>query len=431
MPSNKMITIKKADGTLEKISLSEFRARKQKISVKKSIRAKVILDSNKSKKPISTGVKKPAINNSNPVSSRIIAQGVVHKIDDNLPKTEKKDDQKTKVIFSKEDAKSLLSEEIAGDSIKHSLDRKNYAKGIVKKMNLNLTADVSNRLIRLVHLRIKDLKSDDEMKEVLKRPTSELGIELNDNEINRLIKFISNYTSQDQDNSNIKPLVSQPGSKSSLMIEPDNELQKYKSPLPPAVSTPNNSFIHSEFSKKEDEKEKDIDINDKKEQVLDKKDLNNLEKDTSQKKKIPGSIDELLAVDKIVQDVSISNLIKKKKEEAIHPNIKDITHPKMVSIGPVDELRYFTLVDFRRMSSKPEEAAVRLKQKFINLRKESYILYLDALNAWRNSPLFNDYIGISAEALNNNKPLEGVVVDREKIQIKEVFALIDMQKELN
>jgi hypothetical protein len=51
-------------------------------------------------------------------------------------------------------------------------------------------------------------------------------------------------------------------------------------------------------------------------------------------------------------------------------SMKDII-AKPAPVGPTDEIRSFGLTDFRRLSSKPEEAALRLKQKFINLQGES------------------------------------------------------------
>ena len=99
-------------------------------------------------------------------------------------------------------------------------------------------------------------------------------------------------------------------------------------------------------------------------------------------------------------------------------------------MGPIDEIRYITLIDFRRLSSNPDEAAARLKQKFTNLREESYVLFMDAIDAWRKSPLFNDYIGASAVALNAGQKLNGAASDNNKIQMNEVKALIKMEKDL-
>lgn len=115
----------------------------------------------------------------------------------------------------------------------------------------------------------------------------------------------------------------------------------------------------------------------------------------------------------------------------VRPLVRDIAPGKPSNLGPVEELRYFSLVDFRRLSSSPEEAAARLKQKLINLREESHVLYLDGLSAWRESPLFRDYIGASVDALNTKRKLaDSMADDSNKIQMKEIQAIIQMEGEL-
>ena len=51
---------------------------------------------------------------------------------------------------------------------------------------------------------------------------------------------------------------------------------------------------------------------------------------------------------------------------------------KPTSLSPLDEIQYFSLIDLRRLSSKPAEAVARLKQKFINLKDESFVLFMDS-----------------------------------------------------
>ncbi len=100
-------------------------------------------------------------------------------------------------------------------------------------------------------------------------------------------------------------------------------------------------------------------------------------------------------------------------------------------MGPVDEIKYFSLIDFRRLASDPNEAASRLRQKFIALKDESYLLYLDALNAWHTSPLFCEYVENLAVALTSHQTLNSVLgADKENIQMSEVQAIINMEKTL-
>jgi len=55
---------------------------------------------------------------------------------------------------------------------------------------------------------------------------------------------------------------------------------------------------------------------------------------------------------------------------------------------------------------------------------------MNALEAWRLSPLFNDYIGASAASLNMKKKVAENMADKNKIQMNEIKALIQMEKDL-
>lgn len=75
------------------------------------------------------------------------------------------------------------------------------------------------------------------------------------------------------------------------------------------------------------------------------------------------------------------------------PIMQDVTQPASPrkTMGPVDEIQYFSLTDFRRLSPKIENAKEILKGKFQSLQEESYVLFLDARDAWHDSPLFRIY----------------------------------------
>jgi hypothetical protein len=99
-------------------------------------------------------------------------------------------------------------------------------------------------------------------------------------------------------------------------------------------------------------------------------------------------------------------------------------------MGPVEEIKYTNLTDFRRLSAKPEEAAKRLRQKMYNLQDESFLLYMDALAAYRQSPLYLDYANLVATSLATRKPLASLTQDKNRIQMAEINALLEMEKTL-
>ena len=111
------------------------------------------------------------------------------------------------------------------------------------------------------------------------------------------------------------------------------------------------------------------------------------------------------------------------------PVMRDVI-AKNTGVGPIDEIRMFNLVDFRRLSVDPQEAADRFKQKLENLKAESYLLYMDALNAWRESPLYLEYLETVSNSLKLGKNLTVVISDKNKIQLPEIKALVEMEKSL-
>lgn len=347
-----LITIKKPDGTIEKITLEEFKARK-----------------NKSAKPTPavTIKKAPAA----PPKPAIISKP---------PKSE--------------EASSLLEEITPQKNVGALLvsnDKKKEADDIIKKLNLTLAPHLVDRLRRQIALRIKDVRGEDEAREWLIRPERELGVGLNEAQAEIVLKACRDYLAK----TTKAPVPAVAPLKKSipptaLRAEEEALPQKYSAPKPPAAAAPFNAFVRAP--------------------------------EVKEVKKF----DELLKM----RDQAGALEQQPKPAAPVRPLVRDITPARQSGIGPVDEIKYITLTDFRRLSAVPAEAAARLKQKFVNLRDESYILFLDALDAWKMSPLRADYLSRVNEAINLGRPLETIAADKEKIQLNEIKALIEMEKEL-
>lgn len=345
-----LIPVKKADGTIEKITMEEFRVRQ------KSKTAPIL----------------PAVTPAKP-----------------LPVAPKKEPVPI-VTVKKEDAKSLLEEELPKKDVEgqaHAVNRKTEAVEIIKKLNLVLPENTSKRLLGLIELRLKDIRAEDEVRDWLVAPDSQMGIGLGAEKAESILKLCREYMGKA--GGGIEKIVPLKKPAATALAKEDRE------PFP-STATPNNAFVHGPLKTKGDRSA-----------------LDNLVKQESAK----------MSADNITDILS-------KREPVSRPMVRDITPTKPLNLGPIEEIKYFTLTDFRRLSSDPAEAAARLKQKFANLKDESYILYLNALEAWRTSPLFNDYISASIDTLNQKKKLADAVPDKEKIQLKEIGALIVMEKDL-
>ena len=96
----------------------------------------------------------------------------------------------------------------------------------------------------------------------------------------------------------------------------------------------------------------------------------------------------------------------------------------------MEEIKNFTIVDFRRLSSDLEQATARLQQKFVNLKEESFLLYLEALEAWQQSPLYKNYLESVCECLNKGTLLSGAIKKENSLSFQEIKYLIKMEKEI-
>jgi hypothetical protein len=99
-------------------------------------------------------------------------------------------------------------------------------------------------------------------------------------------------------------------------------------------------------------------------------------------------------------------------------------------MGPVEELKSMTLEDFRRISSNPEEAAKRVLQKMLNLKEESFVWYLDGVAAFRNSPLYVEYMSNICRSLSERKTVANVLASQNGIKLSEVVSIVEMEKDL-
>ncbi len=100
------------------------------------------------------------------------------------------------------------------------------------------------------------------------------------------------------------------------------------------------------------------------------------------------------------------------------------------SIGPIEEIQAITLVDFRRLSPVERDAAMRLEQKFNNLKAESILLFWQARAAWKESELYHVLTTPFLSALLRREPLNRFLGKEKGITMAEVIALLDMERRL-
>ena len=116
------------------------------------------------------------------------------------------------------------------------------------------------------------------------------------------------------------------------------------------------------------------------------------------------------------------------------PTMIDV-HAKPSVVGPIDELKLFTIADFRRFDADPRRAAARLQEKIKLLEEESYAKMVEGVRAWRASPLNQLYVTVGQESLEGGKNVADAIRERREagkttLSEDEFGALLDLNKKL-
>jgi hypothetical protein len=142
----------------------------------------------------------------------------------------------------------------------------------------------------------------------------------------------------------------------------------------------------------------------------------------------------------VVKPVSI-----KEPGVAQKPTISDVTPPQRIAppsavtgvrtnqlTGPLDELRQMDLVTFRRLHDSVEVRIDKLSEKLSLLEQQHYPDRLKGIQAWKESPLFTEYVSLGYESLYEGKPLEDVLSAHggSSLSMKEFIAILDFNKSL-
>ncbi len=90
------------------------------------------------------------------------------------------------------------------------------------------------------------------------------------------------------------------------------------------------------------------------------------------------------------------------------PSMQEVTFEKRLS-GPIDELRSLSLTDFRRISKDSTQASTKVMDKVDLMEEQGYEKKVEAIQAWRSSPLNQLYVGITREAVLTGVPVVEVL----------------------
>lgn len=250
--------------------------------------------------------------------------------------------------------------------------RLHEADDIIKRLSFKIKPEHGNRLRTVVQLRLKDVRSEEQTKEIGLRSEINGGLGLADNQINEvLVACHSSARSTKNISADVAPLKAKP-----------QTLPAIKQSDLPSVATPHNAFVHEALAP-----------------------VNKLAPLPEQSFKLAPATNR-------------------------RPPVQDIVpHPHALETNPTEEIAAVTLIDFRRLSGNPIEAADRLRQKLLNLKEESVLLYIDAVAAWHRSELYADYLKFITERIATKTDLNALA-PKENIQPTEIRALATMNSSL-
>ncbi|KKR99297.1 MAG: hypothetical protein UU49_C0008G0017 [Candidatus Magasanikbacteria bacterium GW2011_GWC2_41_17] len=92
--------------------------------------------------------------------------------------------------------------------------------------------------------------------------------------------------------------------------------------------------------------------------------------------------------------------------------MEDVAYkPRLV--GPVEELREMSLVDFRRLSPQAKVTADKIYAKIELLAEESYEKKILGIKAWQESEVNKMYLGLLNESVDAAKPMQKMIEERQ------------------
>ena len=114
--------------------------------------------------------------------------------------------------------------------------------------------------------------------------------------------------------------------------------------------------------------------------------------------------------------------------------VEDVKYVPRV-MGPLEEIKYLDITNFRRLASEPAKIIEKIKDKINLLGEAGYEKKFSGIKAWRQSPVYALYLEIGNLSISENKPID-VIIEEKKIRGEEYLtgaefeAIMDLNKDL-
>ncbi|MCX6794444.1 MAG: hypothetical protein NTY31_00360 [Candidatus Falkowbacteria bacterium] len=118
----------------------------------------------------------------------------------------------------------------------------------------------------------------------------------------------------------------------------------------------------------------------------------------------------------------------------IRPQMHDIK-PLPKVMGPIEELQFLDVVNFRRLAATPVEITSKILAKIKLLEKDGYDKMVAGVRAWRQSPASRLYLRLGQEAITQGRPLKEIIdarktVGQDYLSLDEIKAIVSLNSQL-
>ena len=283
---------------------------------------------------------------------------------------------------------------------------------ILKKSALIIDKGAEDRLRRIVESRLRDIRDLIETKDALIKPRVSGGTGLNEEQTKRVLKNIEAYR--------IKIYEGK---------DTEEEMILANSPQPKITDLhlsprPRNNGQTFDIIKKESSTLKEL------------PDLRNVKQ----------VFDVKAPVSPIVAQSRLKSVADLRDIATSHDNFKNLYQPKSnVFIqqernrpiyGPVEELAHLSLDDLRSLGKNLSDAFVKIKHKIEMLQDESYEKRTLGLQAWRQSPVYQNYLMIGQRSVEKGLDVSQVIQQKQAaneqcLTLEEFMSIADFNEELS
>lgn len=116
------------------------------------------------------------------------------------------------------------------------------------------------------------------------------------------------------------------------------------------------------------------------------------------------------------------------------PQMHDV-RPMPKIMGPIEELQFLDVINFRRLGTTPAEAVNKIFAKIKLLEKDGYDKMVAGVKAWRQSPTNRLYIRLGQEAIAKGQSFREILAERQKagqehLSQQEVDAIVALNSKL-